>query len=89
VLSKVIGACALAATLPFLAQRGVAENARPLPHGRWPIYDGLNHQPTQNELRALHQRDVTPDQAREIDRLYNQLLSSSEKLLKQQPALVH
>jgi hypothetical protein len=26
----------------------------------------------------LHQEDVTPDQAREIDRLYDQLLASND-----------
>src|SRR5215469_1076090 len=88
-LSKVVFGCALTVALSFLAQRGTAEGARQPHHGPWPIYDGFNHQPTQDELRALHQRDVTPDQAREIDRLYDQLLSSSEQILRQQPALVH
>jgi hypothetical protein len=74
---------ALAAAPSFAVQR-VALHRRP-----WPICDGFNHQPSQNELRALHQRDVTPDEARELDRLYDQLLSSSETILRQQPALVH
>ena len=42
------------------------------------IRDGRNYQPTEHELRALHQDDVTLDQAREIDRLYDQLLASSD-----------
>jgi hypothetical protein len=51
----------------------------PLFHwGPWPIYNGFNHQPTEYELRALHHQDVTPDEARELDRLYDQLLSSSD-----------
>jgi hypothetical protein len=51
------------------------EDAPPLHEGPWPIRNGLNYQPTEQELRALHQEDVTPDQAREIDRLYDQLLA--------------
>jgi hypothetical protein len=87
--SKAVFACALVAALSFGAQRVVAEHA-PLPHRRsWPIQNGFNHQPSQNELRALHQRDVTSDEARELDRLYDQLLSSSERILKRQPARVH
>jgi hypothetical protein len=39
--------------------------------------------PTQDELRGLHQQDVTPDQADEVDRLYDELLSSSKKVLRQ------
>jgi hypothetical protein len=67
---------------------GIAKDAPPLHQGSSPIYNGFNHQPTQDKLRALHRQDVTPDQAREIDRLYDQLLSSSEKILRQHPALV-
>ena len=88
-LNKVVRACALVAALSILPVSGVARDAPPLHHGPWPIYNGFNHQPTQDELRALHRQDVTPDQAREIDRLYDQLLSSSEKILRQHPALVH
>jgi hypothetical protein len=51
------------------------EDAPPLHKGPWPIRNGLNYQSTEQELRALHQEDVTPDQAREIDRLYDQLLA--------------
>ena len=86
--SKLVLASALVAALSFLAQPGVAEHAPSLHRRPWPIYDGFNHQPTQSELRALRQRDVTPDEAREIDRLYDQLLSSSERILKEHPALV-
>jgi hypothetical protein len=49
----------------------------------------LNYQPTEQELRALHQEDVTPDQAREIDRLYDQLLASGEKVRNRHPAPKH
>jgi hypothetical protein len=48
-----------------------AEGVPPL-HGG----PGRNYQPTEHELRALHQDDVTRDHAREIDRLYDQLLAS-------------
>ena len=51
-----------------------AEDAALRHEGPWPIRHGHNYQPTEHELRALHQEDVTPDQAREIDRLYDQLL---------------
>jgi hypothetical protein len=40
------------------------------------LHNGRNTQPTENELRSLHLRDVTPDQAREIDRLYSELLAA-------------
>jgi hypothetical protein len=78
---KVVFAGAFIAALSLLVQRGVATPPRFHP-GPWPIHNGFNHQPTQNELRGLHQQDVTPDEAREIDRLYDQLLSGSEKVLR-------
>jgi hypothetical protein len=86
--SKFVFACALVAALSFLAQRGAADDVPRLHSGPWPIYNGFNHQPTQNELKALHQQDVTTDQARDVDRLYDQFLSNSEKILRQHPALV-
>jgi hypothetical protein len=86
--NKVVHAGALVAALSILAGPGIAKDAPPLHQGSSPIYNGFNHQPTQDELRALHRQDVTPDQAREIDRLYDQLLSSSEKILRRHPALV-
>jgi hypothetical protein len=58
----------------LLANVGFAEDAPLFHKGPWPIHNGRNYQPTEHELRALHQEDVTPDQAREIDRLYDQLL---------------
>jgi hypothetical protein len=67
--NKVVFACALVAALSLLVQRGVAQDA-PFHRGPWPIHNGFNHQPTQKELRALHHQDVTPDEAREIDRLF-------------------
>ena len=64
-------------------------DAPPLHSGPWPIHNGRNFQPTENELRALHLQDVTPDQARAIDRLYDQLLASSEKARNRHPAPQH
>jgi hypothetical protein len=80
--NKVVRACVLVAALSILAEPGVARDAPPLHQGPWPIYNGFNHQPTEDELRALHQQDVTPDQAHEIDRLYDQLLSNSDRVLR-------
>jgi hypothetical protein len=76
-LNKVVRACALVAALSILAEPGVAKDAPPLHQG--PIYNGIDHQPTRDELRALHQHDVTADEAHEIDRLYDQLMSSSDR----------
>jgi hypothetical protein len=56
-----------------LAAMGSA-NARALNHNH--PYHGRQHQPSQDELNAQHQQDVTADQA-VIDRLYDQLLSNS------------
>jgi hypothetical protein len=73
-LSKTIFSAALVVSLLLLANVGYAEQAPPVHKGPWPIRNGRNYQPTENELRSSHLQDVTPDQAREIDRLYNQLL---------------
>ena len=73
-LNKVVRRCALVAALSMLADPGVAKDAPSLHQESWPIYNGFDHQPTRDELRALHQQDVTPAQAHEIDRLYDQLL---------------
>jgi hypothetical protein len=50
---------------------GSAEDA--LHQWSWPIYNGSNHQPTQDELRALHQQDVRAIKG--TDRLYDRLMS--------------
>ena len=65
------------------------EGALRLHRGPWPIHDGRNYQPTEDELRALHLEDVTPGQAREIDRLYNQLLAGREKVRNRNPTPKH
>src|SRR4029077_2777766 len=78
--SKIVFGVALALVSLLLANIGCAEEA-PAPHkGPWPIRNGHNYQPSERELRALHLEDVTPDQAREIDRLYDQLLANSERV---------
>ena len=77
---KTLLALILAGALFFLPQRGVAEDA-PTHQGSWPVQNGFNRQPTGND------QDVTSDQAREIDRLYDQLLSSGDKTVKERPRL--
>jgi hypothetical protein len=87
--SKVVLGSALVVASLLLANIEFAEGASPLHKGPWPIHNGRNYQPTENELRALHQEDVTPDQAREIDRLYDQLLARSEEVRNRHPAPKH
>ena len=87
--SKIVFGVALALAPLLLANIGSAEDAPSLRKGPWPIRNGHNYQPTEQELRALHQEDLTPDQAREIDRLYDQLLASNEKVLNRHPAPKH
>ena len=86
--SKFFFGSALVASL-LLANIGFAEDTPLFHKGPWPIHNGRNYQPTEYELRALHQEDVTPDQAREIDRLYDQLLASSENVRSSHPAPKH
>jgi hypothetical protein len=87
--SKILFVVALALVSLLLANIGSAADAPPLHKGPWPIRNGRNYQPTEHELRASLLEDVTPDQAREIDRLYNQLLASSEKGRNRHPAPKH
>ena len=84
--SKIVFGVALALASLLPANIGFAHDAPSLHKGPWPIRDGRNYQPTEDELRALHLEDVTPDQAREIDRLYNELLANSEGGRKRHPA---
>jgi hypothetical protein len=76
--SKIIFGSALALASLMLANIGSAEDASSARKGPWPIQNGHNHQPTEQELKALHLEDVTPDQAHEIDRLYDRLLGGSK-----------
>ena len=73
--SKIVFGVALALASLLPANIASANDAPSLHKGAWPIHNGRNYQPTEDQLRALHLEDVTPDQAREIDRLYDQLLS--------------
>ena len=73
---KAVFALVLVASLLPLANIGYAEQAPPIHKGPWPIQNGRNYQPTENELRSSRLQDVTPDEAREIDRLYDQLLAA-------------
>jgi hypothetical protein len=87
--SKIVFGVALVLASLLLANIGSAEDAPPLHKGPWPIRNGRNYQPTEHELRALHEEDVTPGQAREIDRLYDQLLASSEQVRNRHSAPKH
>jgi len=86
---KIVFGVALALASLLLANIGSAEDAPPLHKGPWPIRNGRNYQPTEHELRVLHEEDVTPGQAREIDRLYDQLLASSGQVRNQHSAPNH
>jgi hypothetical protein len=73
----------------LLADIGSAEEVSSPRKRPWPIQSGHNYQPTERDLKDLHQEDLTPDQAREVDRLYEQLLASGEKDRKRRPASKH
>jgi hypothetical protein len=73
--SKTILSAALVVSSLSLANVGYAQQVPPVHKGPWPIHNGRNYQPTENGLRSSHLQDVTPDQAREIDRLYSVLLA--------------
>jgi hypothetical protein len=87
--SKIVFGVALALASLWLANIGSAEDAPPLHEGPWPIRNGRNYQPTEHELRPLHEEDVTRGQAREIDRLYDQLLASGEQVRNRYSAPRH
>jgi hypothetical protein len=71
---------ALLALLSLLLGRVASgDDAAPLRKGAWPIRNSRNYQPTERELRAMNRRDLSPDQAREVDRLYGELLCNGEK----------
>jgi hypothetical protein len=89
IILKTIPGIALALALLLSANSASAEGAPLLHEGPWPIRNGHNYQPTERELRTLHLQDVTPDQARAIDRLYNELLANSEGGRKRHPVSEH
>jgi hypothetical protein len=70
---KTLFALAALGSVSLLGEPGFAQE-RPSLHPSWPIQNGFNRQPTQNDLRALHGQDVPPSDAREIDQLYNELM---------------
>jgi hypothetical protein len=88
IMLEAIFGIALALGLLVPASGASAEGAAALHEGPWPIHNGHNIQPTARELRAMHLEDVTPEQAREIDRLYNELLANNESDRKRNPASV-
>ena len=77
---------AAALTLLLLTNIGSAEDISSPRKGPWPVRDGHNYQPTEWELRALRREDVTPEEGREIDRLYDWLLADDKKAKKEKPA---
>lgn len=76
-LHKTLIAFALVGVLSFLAHPAIAQDSPPAHEGGWPIQGGVKHQPTRGELGGG--REFSQDQAHEIDRLYDQLLSSGDK----------
>ena len=85
---KIVGACAVCAALSLVGIAASAEDApwppRPVPG---PISNWHQHQPTQAQLNEMHVQDLAPNQAQEVDRLYDQLMASSHRILRESPAL--
>jgi len=76
-LHKTLIVFALVGAAPFLAQPASAQDSSSVHGGDWPIQGGVKHQPTRGEAGAA--REFSQGQAREIDRLYDQLLSSGDR----------
>jgi hypothetical protein len=72
--SKIVFGITLALASLLLTNTGSADDVLPLLKGPWPIRNGHNYQPTDHELKAVHREET-----RELDRLYDQLLTGSEK----------
>jgi hypothetical protein len=53
-----------------------AQEAPPVHRGDWPIHNRHKYQPNQDELKELDLQNVTRRDAKEVDRLYNQLEST-------------
>jgi hypothetical protein len=66
----------LIAITPAAAQSGVRPAQVP-----WPIWNGREHQPRQDQLDALHESDVTRNESEEIDRLYKQFEQAGPPIL--------
>jgi hypothetical protein len=69
----------------LLTEIGSAEEPSSTRKGSWPIRNGHNYQPTERDLKASHREDVTPDEGREIDRLYDRLLANEKRVRKRDP----
>ena len=67
---------ALGGALSFLGTFGFAQEAPPAHRGDWPIHHGHNYQPTEDDLERLDTQDLTRKEAKEVNRLYNQLEST-------------
>jgi len=67
----------LVGMLPLLARPAIAQDSSSVHEGGWPIQNGFNRQPTRGA--SGEGGEFSQDQAREIDRLYDQLLSSGDK----------
>jgi hypothetical protein len=67
----------LVGMLSLLAQPAIAQDSSSVHEGDWPIQGGVKHQPTRGALGGGS--EFSQDQAHEIDRLYDQLLSSGDK----------
>jgi len=61
----------VAAALPTPASLGYAQSSAPRHTGS--IWHWRNHQPRQDQLEALHKKDLTSEEADVVDRLYRQL----------------
>jgi hypothetical protein len=83
--SLLVGMIMLSASMAVV---DTAQAQASIGHRSWPIHNGFNHQPIQDDLRALHQQDVTRDQAQDTDRLYDELMSTSNQILRQRPERV-
>jgi len=54
----------------------VCPEAPPVPRRDWPVHNWHKYQPTQDDLEKLDTQDMTRKEAKEVNRLYNQLEST-------------
>ena len=57
--------------------RGYAENAPTPRPGTWPIQNWHQLQPREDQLKAMHMDDLTPEDARKVEQLYWELEGQS------------
>jgi len=67
---------ALVPAMSFLAAFAFAQGAPPVHRDDWPIHNSHKYQPTQDDLEKLDTQDITRKEAKEVNRLYNQLEST-------------